>query len=443
MNSREYWRERALILNDHLMQPADELLPDIENAYELAIYNIETEINSFYQRFATDNQLTFQEATKKLTSAERKSFKMSIEEYIKKAEENELDGKWVKQLQNASTLQSIDRLRALRLQMRQQVEVLEAYKAKSLTKTLGELYQEGYYRTAYEIQKGLGVGAPFATLDVNKINKVLAQPWSPDGETFSEKIWGKDRRNLIHQLNTRFTQGVIRGENPREIIGSMAKSLNASKEVTSRLVLTEASAFASISTEDSYNASNLEEFEYVAALDEVTCDTCGAMDGQHFPMAQYTIGEFVPPLHPWCRCTTAPYFNDEFTQEETRAARGEDGKTYYVPSDITYKDWYNEYVLKSSDYSNTLIGLETVNGIEIKGIKQHLLERASERSVSVSGIKEALTKPLKLDDVKTNEVGKLSQRFIGEGATVNINPETGHIITAWVTGKNTVKKYKK
>ena len=54
----------------------------------------------------------------------------------------------------------------------------------------------------------------------------------------------------------------------------------------------------------------------------------------------------VPPLHPNCRCVTAPYFEDDTIGE--RAARGEDGKTYYVPADITYAEWKESLVDGSS-----------------------------------------------------------------------------------------------
>ena len=30
---------------------------------------------------------------------------------------------------------------------------------------------------------------------------------------------------------------------------------------------------------------------------------------------------------------------DEFTKDEQRATRDEDGNTYYVPADMTYKNW--------------------------------------------------------------------------------------------------------
>ena len=41
----------------------------------------------------------------------------------------------------------------------------------------------------------------------------------------------------------------------------------------------------------------------------------------------------------WCRSTTAPYFEDDFGEIGERAARDEDGKTYYVPADTTFEQW--------------------------------------------------------------------------------------------------------
>ncbi|MDQ9789075.1 hypothetical protein RFZ51_13295, partial [Acinetobacter baumannii] len=50
---------------------------------------------------------------------------------------------------------------------------------------LGEVYSDGYYHAAYEIQKGLG----FAwELDPVKVEKILLRPWAPDGMNFSERI---------------------------------------------------------------------------------------------------------------------------------------------------------------------------------------------------------------------------------------------------------------
>ena len=58
-------------------------------------------------------------------------------------------------------------------------------------------------------------------------------------------------------------------------------------------------------------------------------------------MSEYETGVTAPPFHPWCRTTTVPYFEDN---DSVRAARGKDGKTYYVDGNLTYKEWEEKYV---------------------------------------------------------------------------------------------------
>ena len=77
---------------------------------------------------------------------------------------------------------------------------------------------------------------------------------------------------------------------------------------------------------------------------------CRSMDGKHFPMSEYMPGATAPPLHPRCRSITVPYFDDEysdlFNNGSMRAARNGDGKTYYVPADMTYREWEKKLVVQ-------------------------------------------------------------------------------------------------
>jgi hypothetical protein len=88
-------------------------------------------------------------------------------------------------------------------------------------------------------------------------------------------------------------------------------------------------------------------------------------------------------------------------------------------------------------------GIITSNGIQTTSLSQHMKERSEERGVNLDDVKDALTNPLHIDEIKYDDQGRPSQRFIGEGATVNVNPETGIITTVWKTGSGKVKKYKK
>lgn len=96
-----------------------------------------------------------------------------------------------------------------------------------------------------------------------------------------------------------------------------------------------------------------------------------------------------------------------------------------------------------SDLSGDIINTETKNGLVIKGVSSHTLDRVKERNVTSSDIIQSLKEPLHIGDVITDNLGRRSQRFIGEAATINVNPDTGNITTVWKTGRATRKKYTK
>lgn len=89
------------------------------------------------------------------------------------------------------------------------------------------------------------------------------------------------------------------------------------------------------------------------------------------------------------------------------------------------------------------IELRTSNGIDVLKFSDHMKKRALERNVSVDDIKETLRNPLHIDEVKIDDLGRPSQRFIGEKATVNVNPKTGTVATIWKTGRTKLNKYKR
>ena len=110
---------------------------------------------------------------------------------------------------------------------------------------------------------------------------------------------------------------------------------------------------------------------------------------------------------------------------------------------IELNEWDSrEKVIQSVDIvrKSGIINTITANDLTVSGISQHTLERAIERGVPIDGIIDGLTHPLKIGEIVVDELGRKSQRFFGNTVTVNINPDTGNIITVWKTGKSTKKK---
>lgn len=86
------------------------------------------------------------------------SFSTNKNDYIKYGKENKIDGQWEKQLENASARFHISRLEALKLQTQQQLELLFGNQLDSIDTSMRDIYTDGYYKTAFELMKGTGIG---------------------------------------------------------------------------------------------------------------------------------------------------------------------------------------------------------------------------------------------------------------------------------------------
>lgn len=345
MKHKDYWRKRFEQLEEAQNNKSVKYYLELEKQYKLAMNSIEKDILAWYNRFAKNEGISLLEAKKLLNTRELEEFKWSVEEYIKYGKENAINQKWMKELENASARVHITRLEALKLQIQQQVEVLYGNELDGIDKLMRDIYTSGYYHTAFNVQQGVNVGWSLMSLDTNRINKIISKPWATDGLNFSERIWGKHRPTLVNELHTKLTQSIIRGENPKNLVNDFAKRFNVSKSQAKNLIMTESAFFASASRKDCFSDLDVEKYEIIATLDLRTSNICRELDGKIFDMKDYQVGITAPPFHCRCRTTTAPWFEDE---EGYRAARGEDGKTYYVPSSMKYNEWYEKYVKNNS-----------------------------------------------------------------------------------------------
>lgn len=340
--SANYWKERMKALEDTQYKKTTEYYNDLQKQFRMAQNNLQMDIEYWYQRLAANNDISLAAAKKLLDKNELEEFHWTVEEYIKRGEENDLNQRWMKQLENASARVHINRLEAMKLQTQQHAEILYQNYEHGTLKFLSEIYEDGYYRTAYEIEKGTGIGSSFSRINTSKIDKIINTPWAQDGKAFSDRIW-QNKDKLVRELHTELTQSLIRGENPDMAAKRLAKTMGSKLTSARTLVYTEGAAISSAAQKDSLQELGVEEFEVVETLDSHTCSTCGDMDGRHFPMKDFEIGVTAPPFHPRCRGCTCPYFDDEFTTGE-RIARGEDGKQYYVSENTTYNEWKNAFV---------------------------------------------------------------------------------------------------
>lgn len=344
MQNSEYWKLRFEQLEAAQNGQGAAAVAEIERQYKEAQKQIEGQIARWYQRFADNNGISLAEARQYLKGAALKEFKWDVQDYIKYGQDNALMGGWMKELENASAKYHISKLEALKIQTQQSLEVMFSKQLGTVTGAMGDVFESGYYHTAYELQKGFNIGWDIAGLDQSQIEKVLAKPWAVDGKNFSERIWG-NKQKLISEVHGELTQNIMLGADPQKAIDSLAKKMKTSRYNAGRLIMTEEAYFSSAAQKDCFEELGVEQFEIVATLDSHTSDICRSLDGKHFPMKDYQPGVTAPPFHVFCRSTTVPYFDEDFGDIGERAARDEEtGKTYYIPDDMNYQDWKETFV---------------------------------------------------------------------------------------------------
>lgn len=342
MTNAEYWKQRFTQLEAAQNRKGAGAYLEIEKQYKAAQNELEAQIVRWYQRFADSNGISLAQAKQWLKGQDLAEFKWDVKEYIKYGKENAINGAWMQELENASSKFHISRLEALQIQTQNSLETMFAQQMGTMKKALSDVYASGYYHTAYAVQQGFGLGWDIAGLDQAQIEKVLSKPWAVDGYNFSTRIWNS-KTKLIGEVHNELSKNLLTGADPQKAIDSLAKKMGTSKSNAGRMVMTEQAYFSSAAQKDCFNDLDVEEYEIVATLDSHTSDICRSLDGKVFKMSDYKPGVTAPPFHVYCRSTTAPHFKDNFDAGE-RTARGADGKTYYVPDDVTYSEWKKAFV---------------------------------------------------------------------------------------------------
>ncbi len=343
VKNEKYWAERFKQLEASQHHSSEKLVDEIQQQMRRAETEIERKLNAWYGRLMANNGVSMAEAKRLLNNKELEEFRWDVKDYIKHGQDNAYTQQWMKELENASARAHISRLEQLKLQVQQEAEKLYGNYLDNVDQHMKSLYEEGFYKTAYEIQKGVGVGWNLTGVDSKQLEKIIRKPWAADGKNFSERIWSS-KQQLIDNIHTSLTQMCILGQSPDRAINSLAKAMQTSKNQAGRLIMTEAAFFGSEARKDSFQELGVEQYEIVATLDSITSEICREMDGKVFPMAEYAPGATAPPFHVWCRTTTVPAFGDEFDYAGKRAARDADGKTYYVPANMKYQEWKRAFV---------------------------------------------------------------------------------------------------
>lgn len=346
--------------------------------------------------------------------------------------------------------------KALKTQVQAILETLQTNEFETVSEYLAQSYEEGFIGTMYDLQ-GQGIPLIFPIDQEQVVQAIQAET------KLSESLYasmGHDITDLKKKITGEISRGLSSGQMYSEITRNIASWARIPKNNAMRIARTEAHRIQTKASFDAQHKAKSKGADVVkqwdASLDGKTRDSHRKLDGEIRELNEPFSNGLMYPGDPSgsaeevinCRCALLQRarwaLGNDFTKWSADAPIeiSDDGTTQLVKIEAkdynTFKKMYFDAIDKT-----VIEGIQTSNGITVNSISKHCAERMNERNVSVSQVKDALTKPLDIGKIKTNEKGERSQRFIGKYATVNVNPDTGNIATLWKTGKRTAMKYRK
>ncbi|MHC8464497.1 minor capsid protein [Weissella tructae] len=431
-----YWEERSLRVKQNQLDSSKQYEHELKARMSGVEEELAKQVEKFVSMYANAKDVSIADAITLLSKQETHNWAQSIEVWGQMAVAPEYEYLYRKKMDAEYAKAQLTRLEAIERQIYEILAKSASTERQYFEGALSDVYAESYYRQVFDIQDQQGVYSSFQTINETALKTVVAQRWQ--GSDFSSRLWGNYTETLPSYLTSALTRGVTLGYGVDEMVRE-AKTVfrNFNNNQIHRLIYTEMGHVQETATEMAYKETDLEQYRYLATLESKTCDVCGGLDYKIFNVKDIERGTNYPLIHPNCRCTTTPWIPEMEGMKGTRFARDpETGERTKVPK-MSFDDWKKWQIDISS---KDLVGLKTPDNVEISGVSLHIKERMFERNVDKRHVSDAIKNPLQIKDKAADELGRKSRKYIGEHATIAINPDTGYLLTTYPTGSSTRRR---
>lgn len=342
MKSKDYWGNRQTQNMWEYMQSAENTAKEVASLYAEASEYLNKELDKIYQKFRSKHGLSQAEADRLLHQLPDDATMQQMMDALRQSQDDTEKAALLAELESPAYRARLERLEAVQKELDGLMQNVYQQEKTITTRSYVDLANEAFTKTIYDVQQRVGLGFSFAKLDPDRVDKLLHSKWS--GANYSKRIW-HNTQQLAGQLKHELLLNTLTGRTEREAAESLRQRFAAGASEARRLVRTESNFVSNQMQMQAYEECGIERYEYVATLDLRTSPRCRKLDGKRFPISEQQPGTNCPPMHPWCRSTTVcDLSEDERAGMERRARNPETGETELVPVDMTYDDWYKQYV---------------------------------------------------------------------------------------------------
>lgn len=319
-NHLDYWTKRQEDILRFLDQADIDMSLELSKVYREQAFQAQKDLFEFYQRYAEDNNMTYQDVVKKLTHEDLSDYRENAERYRKQAEK---DPELLKRINEQYVSAKATRLDALHLDLLFKVGIMKGIIDKSF---------ENYLKSASNYAYKKAVGGRVGTLNTPALNELVNTPFN--GYNYSEQLWG-NVDNLVRDLKDTLKKGFVRGDNPRSLGRDLAKKYDVAKYRAETLLRTDGTMIINNATAKRYIDSGLKYYRDLVRLDGRTTEICRriARLNERKLLSEMKPGVNAAPYHYNCRTTIIP--DDDELNAEVEAIEDKSSKYF---KDVT-SDW--------------------------------------------------------------------------------------------------------
>ena len=272
---------------------------ELERIYSDMYRWAEDEINRFYGKYADAEGIDITEAKKRVTQADIEEYERLAKEYVRDRNFSDRANAEMRLYNATMRINRLEMLKArIGLHLVDGINTIDEYYEKVITD-----------RTAKEIERQAGIlGETVTNADtIKRANNIVNASFF--NATYSERIWSHQDR-LRSMISIELQKGLIAGIGSRQMASNIRREYDVSLADAHRLMVTELRRVQTDVAMDSYKASGVERYVYLA-VNPRACPICRELDGKDFAVSEAEPAKNAPPMHPRCHCTTAPYVDED------------------------------------------------------------------------------------------------------------------------------------
>ena len=295
-----YWaqREQENLLENLL--DTDAMVQQMIDANTKAYTDNVNQLYAWYTKYGDANGITIEEARKAAEEADIKALVARAKEYV---EIHDVSPEANAAMAEYNFAMKTSRLELLNNQIRWRHFELSDQEDRILKDLLPKTAVKELTRQAGIMGKTL-----YTPEETRKLGEYIAKS-SYKGNTFSERIWTTDQANMKAELDRALRRGIIQGKNPAAQASQLAAIYKRKQSDAERLLRTEGARVRAHARAASFERAGYTHFKWVPRGNP--CEHCLEKVKQSEAQPFLIKDGDIPPLHPYCYCSTAPVEPEE------------------------------------------------------------------------------------------------------------------------------------